>query len=715
MLSLSHFLRQIRQLRGDTTNRRTESRVQLWSDGEVLPTGWLCRLATAGLCASVAFSGCSTTQKITSQDLQWPDGEKPVSHYKDHYTAIEYPALDNQTDPAVQNSGEPRNLARRIDDEVREITLDETILIALKNNKIVETTTLGGAAPLGVVSDRAGAALVLSAPDSLRSVYDSAIQETGVLFGRRGLEAALSDFDPRFSAGLTTGRSTRGIHALPAPGILIQETGTFRSGIDKSLAYGGAVSVYHNWNYLGDPSGAPTYPSSYTGTLGAEIRQPLLAGAGADFVRVAGPSRPGFGAIAGVSQGVVIARINQDITLSDFELGVRNGMRDIETAYWNLYLAYRNYDNAVTTHESAFQTWREANTKLEVGTLKLADELQARDRFYETRAQVELTLGEVYQSESFVRRILAMPMNDGTVLRPSVEPMKAEYKPDWQSCLINGLTNRTELRRQKWQIKSLQLQLDAAKSLVRPQLDLVGNYGVNGFGDELLSKSSSSGYGSMAGGSNLESWTMGVEMSMPLGFRQARSQVRNYELQLTRANAILAAQERSVAYDITISIQNVTAAWKAAQSYLNRLQAAERRVSLLEAEKDIGTTTLDLVLRAQASLSDAESAYYQQIVNYNLAIVDLHLASGTLLEVNNVHLAEGAWSAEAYADAKMRALERTHSKDNPKLETMPREFVSPYPAGTVELQTPTFGQPSDGVEDEPLEIPETPPSEEPAE
>ena len=111
----------------------------------------------------------------------------------------------------------------------------------------------------------------------------------------------------------------------------------------------------------------------------AEVRQPLLAGAGTQFTRVAGPIRPGFGAIAGVSQGVVIARINQDITLADFEIAVRNGLRDIENAYWDLYLAYRLYDTTVSTHQSAFQTWREARTKLEVGTLKQADELQARE------------------------------------------------------------------------------------------------------------------------------------------------------------------------------------------------------------------------------------------------------------------------------------------------------------------------------------------------
>ncbi|MFM7920829.1 MAG: TolC family protein, partial [Planctomycetaceae bacterium] len=103
-----------------------------------------------------------------------------------------------------------------------------------------------------------------------------------------------------------------------------------------------------------------------------------------------------------------------------------------------MYLAYRLYDTTVSTHQSAFQTWREARTKLEVGTLKQADELQARDRFYETRAQLELALNQLYTAEAGLRRLIGMPMNDGTVLRPVTEPARTELKPDWEACLQDG-------------------------------------------------------------------------------------------------------------------------------------------------------------------------------------------------------------------------------------------------------------------------------------
>ena len=55
------------------------------------------------------------------------------------------------------------------------------------------------------------------------------------------------------------------------------------------------------------------FPSAYRGNVQAQYRHPLLAGSGTEFTRIAGPINPNFGAITGVSQGVLIARINNDI------------------------------------------------------------------------------------------------------------------------------------------------------------------------------------------------------------------------------------------------------------------------------------------------------------------------------------------------------------------------------------------------------------------
>ena len=641
------------------------------------------RLTTLMLVSTLLLSGCRSN-KATVCDLDYCDDIDGIHHYRGYESRIEYPCIDTKTTEAVAVSQAPHNILSRSNDVPREISLDEAIQTALSHNEVIESSALGGI----------GAKTVLTSPDAVSSVYDPGIQRSSVLFGRgRGVEAALADFDTTFSTSMLWGRSLASTgNSPPSP----RETGVFRSALQKQFAYGASVSLNHDWNYTGDsgvsgmagPSGP--FPTAYTGNIGAQYRHPFLAGSGTDFTRISGPTNPAFGAITGVGQGVLIARISSDISIADFEAAVRNGIRDIEEAYWDLYLAYRTYDTAVVAHQSAFQTWRESQDRLEVGVLKPADELQARDRLYETKADVENSLSQLYKSESELRRLVGLPMNDGSVLRPIDEPVLAELIPDWDASLTEGLTHRVELRRQKWSIKSTQLQLQAARSLVRPRLDFVGSYDVNGYGDKLLGHSRRqfrSGYGSMFR-DDLESWTAGFEFSVPIGLRQARSQVRNIELQLAKSMAVLASQEKNIAHDIATAIQDVTASYSAAQSNHKRLSAASRRVSLLEAERDVGTLTLDLVLRAQASLAAAQSSYYQQLVEYSKALTRLHFATGRLLRHRGIHLAEGPWCQEAYCDAELRAHRRTHGKDKPNLTSEPHQFVSPGPAGTIDLHRP---------------------------
>src|SRR4029077_19629889 len=79
-----------------------------------------------------------------------------------------------------------------------------------------------------------------------------------------------------------------------------------------------------------------------------------------------------------------------------------------------------------------------------------------------------------------------MSSADGRIIRPKDDPNTGEYLPDWNLCLAEALTRREELRREKWNVKSLELQLRAAKSLAHPQLNFISSYQINGFGNNLF-------------------------------------------------------------------------------------------------------------------------------------------------------------------------------------------------------------------------------------
>lgn len=615
-------------------------------------------------------------------------GDSELEYYKQVAQEIDEPCVDESPASNAAETDQPRTLQNRRRDEVRDMSLMEAIHTALANNRIIRS---------GNSFLSSGNSLYTNA-NNTSSIYDPSIQESGVLFGGRGLEAALSDFDTTFSTTMLWGRSENVQNNAffsggLAPGSTLNtDSGTFRSALQKRFADGGQFIVGHDWDYAGRNTPGQLFPSVYTGNLRAEYRRPLWAASGTEYTRIAGPSNPNFGSITGVSQGVVIARINNDITITNFQMSVRNLVKDVEDLYWELYLAYRLYDTAVVARQSAQESWRVAKVIKDGGGIPnwdAATEPQARSLYFESRAQAETSLNNIYAIELRLRRLLGLKVNDGTVIRPSDEPISAELAPNWQVCLTEALMRRAELRSQKWNIKSLELQLQAAKSLVRPRFDFVSSYQVNAFGDHLFGQNDndgrtaqglSSAYESITQG-NQTGWTLGFEFSMPLGFRSAQAQVRNYELRLAKAREVLATQELEISHELADAFQNLTRHFANVKSNYERRRAERERVSIYKTREG-ALATADIVLRAIRDRAQADSAYYSSLVEYTKAVTNLEYRKGTLLDYNHIYLAENEWTPKAYEMALRRARARSAAIDNKLLHTEPLEFVLPHHSGT---------------------------------
>ena len=639
-------------------------------------------------------------------------GEEQRQYYRGHATEIDYPTVASCPTDEVMSTAEPHTIRDQEETPIRDVTLQEAVQMALQNSHIIRR---GGA------FEQTGSSLV-SNPNAVDSVYDPAIQESGVLFGGRGVEAALAAFDAQLRSSMFWSRSHALVNTAGFPAN-IRETGTFTSSLSKTFAYGGAVSVSHDINYLGtNRPGAGGFPSAYSGILDFQYRQPLLAGAGPEFTRIAGPIGQAFGGLTGVSQGVLISRINGDISITDFEIAVTNLVRDVENTYWDLYLAYRNYHTGVTAYESALLTWRIADLQLEGGVRTRAEVAQSRDQLFAAEAATENARSQIYTAEIKLRRLMGLPVNDGTTLRPIDEPVSAELVPDWYGSLSEALIQRVELRRQKWGIKSLELQLRAARSLVRPRLDFLGGYTVNGFGDDLLAYGSNgaiaasdnvnSFYQNLAGGDQT-GWNMGVQLEMPLGLRSSKAQVRNYELRLAKAQKVLQESEKEISHELAVAFQELARSYSAAATNLNRLLAARENVKYLEPNIREGDKLLDDLLRAQERQAQAEVAYYQSLVEYNKALANLQYRKGSLLRHNGIVMAEGGWCPEAYQDAMRQYDARAHAHEARWQEAVPAEFASDYPVGGAYVAhpepTPVFeAEQSTDSEPESSMLPEAP-------
>ena len=565
-------------------------------------------------------------------------------HYVNVATRIDYPDTRVSSTMEVCSSMDPLTLDNPDPSNFWDLTLEEAIQMALKNSKVIRTLNGVGFSQAGVSGNPS---MLLSSPAGVGTVYDPALIEADPRYGQA---AALSAFDAQLTTAATWSKTDN-------PGrngaVYMDDTGTISAGIQKYAATGGSFYVNQVNQYQVNNSTVPL--STWTSYLESGFSQPLLQGNGIQFNRIAGP-----GATPGFYNGVVIARINTDTALTDFEMATRNLVADVEKAYWNLYYAYHRLESVKSGRDSAHQTWAKTHAMFLIGHQqgRAQYEAQARQNYYTFRAQTEAAQSNLFKTENILRYIIGLTSTDGRLIRPIDEPIIAPLRLDWQNVMCEALLRSPELRKQKWSVKAREMELIASKNFLLPRLDFNAGYRWSGAGSNLInSRHHDNAFDSMTGG-NYASWVMGLNASMPLGWRKELAGVRHAPLNLAKSRALLQEQELELSHQLADSFREISATFEQSKTQLQRRIAADAEVRAVNAAYEVGTTTLDQLLDAQKRQAEAETEYYRSIVDYNLAIMTLHYRKGSLLEYNNVCLVEGPWPAKAYFDAKRRARAR---------------------------------------------------------
>jgi outer membrane protein TolC len=571
---------------------------------------------------------------------------------------VEVPDVEIAMSPKVAESLPPRTLRNPGPTEDWPLTLEDAIQIALTNSSVMRD--VGGR--------------LIRTPLKSTTHFDPAIQEADP---RYGVEAALSAFDAELSTRLFYGGGQRDLNNLTTGlGVVNREQylGGLHTGVTKTTAVGTRLALRSITDYDRNNSPVNRFPSGWDTFLSAEFSHPLLRGGGLDYNRIAGPN-----AAPGEYNGVLVARIRGDIKLADFELGVRDLVRDVERAYWELYFAYRALDARRAAYQQAVETWQLVQARVAVGQTEGYSESLARERIYDARAAVENMLngepvgspnrtpvssvlldvqGGVYSLERRLRHLTGLPANDGHLIRPADEPPLVDVTFNWHESQEQAVFRRPELRKQRWSVKQRELELLAAKNLLLPEVNLVGHYRLYGFGDSLTGGSGPNSSATRDLLTDAEpDFLVGVEVRSPIGNRQGHLAVRHAELQLARENTLYHEQESQVSHELAAALAELDRAHVVANTQHNRRVAAHQRrdamqtkfLNRAEPEHDV---LLEFLLNAQQRAAAADQAYFRALTDHHLAISKVHLTRGTLLRALNIHLTEGPWTEAAVISAE---------------------------------------------------------------
>ena len=643
---------------------------ELRTDGQVMiQRTKLQKWIASGCIAATCLAGCKQTERFRA----WRDSSD-VSYFQNFVTQIEYPDVNAPIEPTVMQTPMPLAVQNPNELPTYDLTLQEAIRSALQSSDVFRN--LGGN--------------VVSTPLGQPTHYDPALTE---LNPQAGTQAALAAFDAQVTSQLFWQKNNRPFNNLGNPFLPLgfqQTTGTYTNAITKRTATGAQYALRANVVYDNNNSPARLYRSDFVGFLEAEYRQPLMQGAGTTYNRIAGPN-----AAIGQYNGILIGRINTDISLADFEAGVIRLISDVEGAYWELYFAYRALDVQVTGRESAQRTWQLVNEKLKLGARggDIASESQARSSFYLFQSQVNDALAGpqgLYNSEQRLRYVMGLPATDGRLIKPIDKPIGAEVAIDWDAALGDALTRRVEIRRQEWTIKRRELELIASRLNRRPRLDVLTQYRWRGLGNHLVgARDPDNQFASLTQNlteGNFQEWQAGFDWSYNVGLRQASVAMRHAQLSLAREMEILTEQQLRISHDLSNASRQISRSYMQLQANYNRKEADDARVDALSRRNREGLDDLTFLLQAQQSLATSTSALYRSLIDYNLALRDFHREKGSLLGYNQVNLSEEALDANMLQAAYQRGRHFT-PRDNPQAVTV-KDRVSNGPINPSDVGQP---------------------------
>jgi outer membrane protein TolC len=455
--------------------------------------------------------------------------------------------------------------------------------------------------------------------------YQPAIDETRVT-------EAEARFDPTFFSNVQYSDQTTLAPNENNLNITAGQPITFQSwssqiGVRQDLQSGGRVELRYepavtHRSIAGTPELVDPF---YTSNLTLQLTQPLLRdfGAGVNAARI------------------TIARNNQRISVMDFREQLEKTLSDLEKSYWQLVeamgevridedLLKRTVDTADLLNK------RKGNdvTRVQISQASSAVErrrvilIRARSRVRDLSDQIKQLMNDP-----------EYPVSGPTLILPADTPLQDQIQFNREDQIATGLENRLELGQQQLRVDSAGIAALVAKNNLLPQLNLVGSVGVQGLDDTFGSSVSS-----QFGDEGQVSYSIGLQLEIPIGNRAARAIWRRAQLQREQAIVQYRSVIEKIAFDVDTAIREVEVTWlEMVGTRQGRFAAYDALDAIFQREAANEALTPEFVnrkLNLQEEYAQAQQLEVQAIANYNIALSRLEQSKGTLLRYNNVLMEE---------------------------------------------------------------------------
>lgn len=550
------------------------------------------------------------------------------------------------------------------------LSLQDAIALALENNLDLELERDGirladsdvlrsksGALPRGVPLSVREAPPGLGAPQTapngalgggdsptLNGLIGPGIQVDLSILGSVPLPTGISipNLDPQLVGSVGWNHTSAIQNSIFTPGLrsLNSDATTANIAYQQGFTTGGSVEVFFNNSRLDVNSPLLLYNPSTSSSVGVNFVQPLLR-------------RFGF---AVNRRYIRIANNNRKVSDNVFRQQAIATVAGIVRLYWDLVSLREDVRVRQEAVTSAEQFLTDTRNQVETGTAANVDATHAQAELSRRKRDLAVA-GSLVQQQATVLKdyITRGAVPDDLAAAPiittdSMTPPEDKKAPAVNVLVEQALKLRPEAEQVRLQLANSELSLEGSKSALRPELDFVATAQNSGFAGNLLRSAGvvgdpllTGGYGDSLGQlthNNFPTYGVGVQLTVPLRNRAARSDVLRDELTVRDQNIRTRQLEKQIRLDVTnaaIALEQARETYAATRSE----RVAQEETLAAEKEKlDVGASTTFYVIQYQRDLAAAKSSEISALATYQKAKAALERATGTILSDHHIAMAE---------------------------------------------------------------------------
>lgn len=392
---------------------------------------------------------------------------------------------------------------------------------------------------------------------------------------------------------------------------------SFNPSFNVPLLTGGQLSI----NQSIDRLDADAVGKAYDTTLGLSFSQPLLRRAGVEVN----------------TAGIRIAHVQTTSANANVKLAATKVLGDVERAFWNLYLAQKQREIAEQQVEIGERQVANTRRLIKADLFAEIDEQRALTGLYTRQAALYSTNIAVRFANRELKRLMQhpqFPVEAMTEIETATHPRPQLLELDRERLADFAQQNRMEMFQLQMDLLANQyVQLIESNGRL-PKIDLVARNALLGNGGTL-----SRSYEQLLG-KGYTDWSVQVigEIPLPNGIDQA-ADARRRQAVLRRLQLMISMESLGVLIqqEVNNAIDRIELNWYRVLAARSGVFAAEKAYIGEQRQFQLGQRNSTDVLIAADRLAIAQQQEVQALTDFEIAKVDLAVATGTTLGLSQVH------------------------------------------------------------------------------